>query len=157
MCTLQLLRITVQWHFQVNKKGWNVYLYLSAKIKFCDPDKKIISLKVKFPHLTFRCIDCGIYVVNIKAIRSRVYISVFELHQASGKFCNVGSKDWEVEEIISGWDDLGQRSSLLIVQWQVRCRLSNGGLRSSIKIGNLSAGRHNLYLKQCYNKSMFRL
>lgn len=62
-----------------------------------------------------------------------------------------------MEEIISGWDDLGQRSSLLIVQWQVRCRFSNGGLRSSIKIGNLSAGRHNLYLKQCYNKSMFRL
>ena len=33
-----------------------------------------------------------------------------------GKFCYVG----DVEEIIPGWDDLGQRSSLLIVDWQVR-------------------------------------
>ena len=121
MCTLQLLRITVQWHFQVNKKGWNVYLYLSAKIKFCDPDKKNNRFKseISSPNLPLYRL-WYIYVVNIKAIRSRVYISVFELHQASGKFCNVGSKDWEVEEIISGWDDLGQRSSLLIVEWQVR-------------------------------------
>ena len=47
------------------------------------------------------------------------------------------------EEIISGWDDLGQRSSLLVVVCQVRCGSSIGGL-GFIKIVNNIAGK-NIY------------
>ena len=56
---------------------------------------------------------------------------------------------WEgdVEEIISGWDDLGQRSSLLIVEWQVRSRFISGGLSSYVTFVNNIAGSISLSQK----------
>ena len=53
----------------------------------------------------------------------------------------------DVEEIISCCDDLGQRSSLLIVEWQVWCRSSSAGLSSSVKFVNNIAGSISLSQK----------